>query len=43
MACRCCGGIEAELEKALGKTRMRQLHEALLVVVDELSRPEEEA
>jgi DNA-binding MarR family transcriptional regulator len=35
-------GIEAELEKALGKTRMRQLHEALLVVVDELSRPDPE-
>jgi len=26
----------------LGKTKMRQLHEALLVVVDELSRPDPE-
>jgi DNA-binding MarR family transcriptional regulator len=33
-------GIEAELEKVLGKVKMKQLHEALLVVVDELSRPE---
>ena len=33
-------GIEAELERALGKTRMRQLHEALTLVVDELSRLE---
>jgi len=32
--------IESELEAVLGKTKMRQLHEALLVVVDELSRPE---
>jgi len=31
-------GIETELEKALGRAKMRQLHEALLVVVDELSR-----
>lgn len=35
-------GIEDELEQALGKARMRQLHEALLTVVDELSRPDPE-
>jgi DNA-binding MarR family transcriptional regulator len=33
-------GIETELEAVLGKTKMRQLHEALAVVVSELSRPE---
>ena len=33
-------GIEAQLEAALGKTKMRQLHEALAIVVDELSKPE---
>jgi DNA-binding MarR family transcriptional regulator len=32
--------IESELEAVLGKTKMRQLHQALLLVVDELSRPE---
>ncbi len=32
--------IESELESVLGKAKMGQLHEALLVVVDELSRPE---
>ena len=31
--------IESELEAVLGKTKMRQLHEAQLLVVDELSRP----
>jgi DNA-binding MarR family transcriptional regulator len=34
------GGIEAELERRLGRARMRALHEALTEVVDELSRPE---
>lgn len=29
--------IEQELEQALGKRRMRELHQALLVVVDQLS------
>jgi DNA-binding MarR family transcriptional regulator len=33
-------GIEGELEQVLGKTRMRQLHEALAMVVDELSKAE---
>lgn len=32
-------GIEAELTRRLGERRMRQLHEALAEVVDELSRP----
>jgi DNA-binding MarR family transcriptional regulator len=32
--------IEQELERRLGKTRMRQLQEALLEVVEELSRPD---
>jgi len=34
-------GIETELEAALGKTRMRQLHEALAVVVATLGKAEE--
>ena len=29
--------IEQELEQVLGKRRMRELHQALLVVVDQLS------
>jgi DNA-binding MarR family transcriptional regulator len=33
-------GIEIELEQVLGKTRTRQLHQALALVVDELSKPE---
>lgn len=33
-------GIEAELEKVLGRTRMRQLHESLALVVAELSKRE---
>jgi DNA-binding MarR family transcriptional regulator len=36
-------GIEDDLEKTLGKAKMRQLHEALLVVVDQLSRPDPDA
>jgi DNA-binding MarR family transcriptional regulator len=34
--------IELELERRLGKAKMRQLHEALAVVVDELSVPDPE-
>lgn len=33
-------GIETELTRRLGERRMRQLHEALAEVVDELSRPD---
>jgi DNA-binding MarR family transcriptional regulator len=33
-------GIERDLERRLGKARMRELHAALAEVVDELSRPE---
>jgi DNA-binding MarR family transcriptional regulator len=33
-------GIEAELERRLGRARMRELHQALAEVVDELSKPE---
>jgi DNA-binding MarR family transcriptional regulator len=33
-------GIEAELERRLGRARMRDLHEALALIVDELSKPE---
>jgi DNA-binding MarR family transcriptional regulator len=33
-------GIERELERRLGKARMRELHDALAEVVDELTRPE---
>jgi DNA-binding MarR family transcriptional regulator len=31
-------GIEGELERRLGRVRMRELHQALALVVDELSR-----
>jgi DNA-binding MarR family transcriptional regulator len=34
-------GIEEELERRLGKARMRALHEALALVVDELSQADE--
>jgi DNA-binding MarR family transcriptional regulator len=37
------GGIEAELERRLGRQRMRALHEALTEIVDELSKPDDDA
>ena len=33
-------GIEGDLERRLGRSRLRELHEALALVVDELSRPD---
>jgi DNA-binding MarR family transcriptional regulator len=33
-------GLEAQLEQRLGRARMRELHQALAEVVDELSRPD---